>query len=62
MHWTKERPTRPGFYFMRLPEQTILVVTAKPDSTTGFFLGAVPLLLRDDSGVEFAGPIPLPEE
>lgn len=74
MHWTKERPTAPGFYFLRWQQQSppfdspwgILAVEAKRlhnDTEVAFWLGPSWFVdFKRSDVVEFAGPIPLPEE
>lgn len=76
MHWTKERPTKPGFYFLRFPIEPlpfdgatvapisfhkIIVVEALKYAEMQFWQG--PIHHVDlDAETEFAGPIPMPEE
>ena len=69
MRWTKERPTKPGFYFFRDRIQTsgstsvLHALQWDPQKTecvlyvvgTAYALAILP-------SAEFAGPIPEPEE
>lgn len=72
MRWTKERPTKPGFYFARFAKirsQPFVVEAREPDKVCACVgrlnIWQGPFLLADlgdGENIEFAGPIPLPED
>lgn len=62
MNWTNEKPTAPGWYWVRGAYANDIIAEARINDTGALYMDdGVQDLLQCD-GVQFAGPIPQPEE
>lgn len=66
MTWTKQLPEKPGYYWYRRNGGHNLVLVFSNDGEMYVSIGNryVPLteFIQQDTSIEWAGPIPMPEE